>query len=292
MTGSGNVFIKGKQGIYLPLKPGEPLSGSVAYTQLISFAEARREYLTEVIKKCGDRLKNAPQGQLRLSTQRGKPTHYWRKDENDKQGIYIPRSSMDLARRLAQKTADEHTRRVAEKELAHINRFISKYPRRAESVYEALSEDRKKLVLPLEEPFEEFVKRWLAQEFVPHPVPPEDDGLVTDRGDTVRSRAELIIINMAIQMGIPNHYEKPLYLEGEGTVYPDMTGLSIDRVEKYVEYFGGMNDPEYAARAVHKINSYERNGIYLGERLIAIFEAEGEPLNTRHVKDLLQKHFL
>ena len=252
----------------------------------------RKEYLEKAAALKEKQLKKIPEGTLRISRSENRVQYYQITEPEDRRGIYIPQSNMKLVHQLAQKTEDQKELAAIKKELAHINRFISKYPGRAESVYEALSEERKKLVLPLEEPFDEFVKRWLAQEFVPHPVPPEDDGPVTDRGDTVRSRAELIIINMAIQMGIPNQYEKPLYLEGEGTVYPDMTGLSIDRVEKYVEYFGGMNDPEYAARAVHKINSYERNGIYLGERLIAIFEAEGEPLDTRHLRDLLQKHFL
>ncbi len=252
----------------------------------------RKEYLQKAAFLKEKQLKKIPEGTLRISRSENRVQYYQITEPGDRLGVYIPQSNMKLVHQLAQKTEDQKELGAIKKELAHINRFISKYPRRAESVYEALSEERKKLVLPLEEPFEEFVKRWLAQEFVPHPVPPGDESLVTERGDAVRSRAELILINAAIRMGIPNFYEKPLYLEGEGTVYPDMTGLSIDCVEKYVEYFGGMNDPEYAARTVHKINSYERNGIYLGERLIAIFEAEGEPLNTRHVKDLLQKHFL
>ena len=133
----------------------------------------------------------------------------------------------------------------------------------------------------------------MAQDFVPHPVPPTDDSLLTENGETVRSRAELILVNMVLHMQIPYFYEKPLYLEGERTVYPDLTARCVrERREKYIEYFGMMSDPEYAAKAVRRINCYENSGYYLGKRLIAIFEAEGTPLSTRHMRDLLQRHFL
>ena len=274
-------------------KAKDVISRNRTLASAMELLKQRRAFLLKAIELKEKQLKRAPEGTLRISNSNGREQYYHRIDSKDKCGNYIPQRKIKLVHGLAQKTEDKKELPLLKRELAFIDEFFKKYPMPAESVYEGLSEERKKLVLPLEESNDEFVKRWLAQEFVPHPVPPMDNSLVTENGDVVRSRAELILINDAIQMGIPNFYEKPLYLAGEGTVYPDMTGLCVrERVEKYVEYFGMMHDPEYAARAVHKINCYEKNGIYLGERLIAIFEAEGEPLNTRHVKDLLRKHFL
>lgn len=286
-------YVKKDSGIHRLDGSGRGSDGHLSYEGLIRCAEVRKQFLEDVIKKCENELSYAPDGELRVSSKRKKPTYYWRKNDSDKQGTYLSASSMELAEKLAQKSADKRTLQVSEKELKYVTRFLDNYPPHAESVYAGLSETRKKLVLPLEEPDEEFAKSWQVEEYVTNPIPPMDDGLVTERGEIVRSRAELIIANMLNQMKIPYHYEKPLYLEGEGTVYPDMTALNIrERQEKYIEYFGMMHDPDYAAKAVRKIRNYEKSGYYLGDRLIAIFEAGGEPLDTRYVRDLLRKHFL
>lgn len=68
-------------------------------------------------------------------------------------------------------------------------------------------------------------------------------------------------------------YERPLYLKGFGTVHPDFTFLSRETGEEiYWEHDGRMDDPIYAQNAVKKIQAYEENGIYPGERLILTFE--------------------
>ena len=269
------------------------ITGARALDEALELLKLRTAFLkkAEVSKEKG--LRKAPEGTLKVSRSNNRIQYYHRTDPHDKNGRFIQSKELKLAYRLAQKAEDQKELVVLRNEIAYIGRFLENYPRRAEDVYEALTPERRLLVLPLEESDEEFIKNWQSQEFIPHPIPPENDGLVTENGETVRSRAELTIANMLKLMKIPYFYEKPLYLEGAGTVYPDMTALCVrDRVEKYIEYFGMMHIPEYSAKAVKKINDYEKNGIYLGERLIAIFEAEGEPLNTRHVRALLQRHFL
>ncbi len=58
-------------------------------------------------------------------------------------------------------------------------------------------------------------------------------------------------------------------------MYPDFTIISR-RTGKilYWEHDGRMDDPKYAEKAVRKINSYIRNGIIPGEKLILTFETE------------------
>ena len=53
-----------------------------------------------------------------------------------------------------------------------------------------------------------------------------------------------------------------------------------------------MDDPVYAHNAVKKIQAYEENGIYPGERLILTFETEKNVLDMRHVKKLAEKYLL
>ena len=51
-----------------------------------------------------------------------------------------------------------------------------------------------------------------------------------------------------------------------------------------------MDKPEYSIKAVKKLNSYQKNGILPGERLILAFETEQDVLNTRIVSELADKY--
>ena len=51
-----------------------------------------------------------------------------------------------------------------------------------------------------------------------------------------------------------------------------------------------MDDPVYAQNAVRKIQAYEENNLYPGERLILTFETEKMVLNTPKVEKLVYKY--
>ena len=110
--------------------------------------------------------------------------------------------------------------------------------------------------------------------------------MLTDRGERVRSKSELIIANLLSKEGIPYKYECPLRLKGFGTVHPDFTALRRNaRREIYWEHLGMMDDPEYTARAVRKISAYILNGFYPGEDLIITAETNASPINIRELRD-------
>lgn len=84
-----------------------------------------------------------------------------------------------------------------------------------------------------------------------------------------------------------------MYLKDFGIVYPDFTFLSKKtRQEIYWEHDGRMDDPSYAQNAVRKIQAYEENEIYPGERLILTFETEKTVLNTRQIQKLADRYIL
>ena len=51
-----------------------------------------------------------------------------------------------------------------------------------------------------------------------------------------------------------------------------------------------MDDPGYARKMVRKINAYENNGIFPGERLILTYETEQSVLNTGKIKQLVDRY--
>lgn len=58
-------------------------------------------------------------------------------------------------------------------------------------------------------------------------------------------------------------------------IYPDFTFLSQKTGEEvYWEHNGKCDDPTYARSMVRKIQAYENNGIFPGERLILTYEED------------------
>ena len=60
--------------------------------------------------------------------------------------------------------------------------------------------------------------------------------------------------------------------------------------EIYWEHDGRMDDPDYAQNAIRKIQLYEDNGIYPGERLILTFETGKTVLNMRLAEKLAERY--
>lgn len=53
-----------------------------------------------------------------------------------------------------------------------------------------------------------------------------------------------------------------------------------------------MDDMDYINTLLYKLETYERNGIYLGINLFFTYETSKKPPNTRALDDLLRKLFM
>ena len=51
-----------------------------------------------------------------------------------------------------------------------------------------------------------------------------------------------------------------------------------------------MDEPEYAEKAVQKIESYEQNDIYPGETLILTYETKRNPINQKLIHEIICKY--
>ena len=200
--------------------------------------------LEKIVKEAGARLKNAPEGTLRLSGCRKSIQYYRCLPGGRKNGEYLPKS-------------------------------------------------REKLIRPAEISWEQRLKKWLSEEYTGKAFQKGAPVILTERGERVRSKSEKILADLFFRRGIPYKYECPLFLKGYGTVHPDFTFLS-ERTGKeiYWEHAGRMDEPEYAGSAVRKIQAYEENGIYPGERLILTFETETSLLDTKLAEQLAEKYLL
>lgn len=55
---------------------------------------------------------------------------------------------------------------------------------------------------------------------------------------------------------------------------------------------GMMENPEYAAKAMNKLNIYARNGYSVGENLIITMEGQSQPLNTRNLETVIRQNLM
>ena len=227
----------------------------------------RKKVLDQLIRNKKRELNAAPKGRLVIDAS-GKSRQYYMANEGRRQ--YLPVGQMELIRALAQKGYDGKVLEKALKESKVIERFLSEYPEiKAEDLFENMRAERRGLVVPIAETREERVRRWREESFETNPIPVGDTGLVTERGEVVRSRAEYMIANELKRSSAEYHYEKLLYLDGWGDVYPDFTVLNVRTGKMYFwEHLGMTNDPEYVQKNIRKIEAYMRNGYYPGESLI------------------------
>lgn len=208
--------------------------------------------LEMICSKVENELKSVPEGNLRISKDKNKVRYYHCVEDNE--GTYISKIDSELPK---------------------------------------LHTQRQLLVTPIEPIWEKELARWYDSEYHGKEFYEGTAEIVTEKGERVRSKSEKILADYFYRNNILYQYERPLYLKGYGTVYPDFTFLSKKtRKEIYWEHEGMMDKPEYAKSAVKKIESYQRNGIHLGERLILTFETELTVLNSQIVEELVEKYLV
>lgn len=250
-----------------------------------------QDRLRNIIEISKTRLKNAPEGTLRLSNSHNYLQYYHCTEEN-KSGKYITKGQDELVKKLAQKSYDEKVLRLAEKRMRQIQTITKDYQDdEIEQIFQKEHIQRQNLIQCIEPTWEQTLEKWKQIEYQGKGFREETPVIMTARGERVRSKTEKIMADYFWNNGIEYKYEAPIYLKGMGTVYPDFTFLSKkNREEIYWEHNGMVDDPTYARNMVRKIQAYENNGIFVGERLILTYETEQSILNTDKIEQLAKKY--
>ncbi len=255
----------------------------------------RKQELERVIHELTTRIAQAPPGHLVISKHKqSESVKYYQRVSSKGNGYqgsrktYIRKTDLTLIKALANKGYYLTVLSRVRAEYAVISRFLKTYPAElGEDIYPKLSDDRKPLVDPLWEPADVFLERWLREEYPQKGFREDDPYYVTERGERVRSKSELIIANWLYQHGIPYRYECALELwdprqSRKFTIYPDFTILDPATGKCfYLEHFGMMDDERYFRSAMDRLALYEGNGYFVGESLLLSFESDKVPLDVR-----------
>lgn len=258
---------------------------------LNTMQEKERELikLREQIEK---KLKEMPEGSLRITHKRGKAAYYWiRPGEKQK---YLNQDMQELKQLLAQKSYLKSLFKEATKQLDAIQEFLKSYSTlNLTNIFQLQIPERKKLITPLVLSDDEFARQWQEEKYEGKKFAESDKEIYTERGEIVRSKSEKIIADKFYFMGIPYKYECPLKIPGFGTVHPDFTVLNKKKRKVYYwEHLGMMDDMEYSEHALKKIEAYTRGNILPGEKLILTHETSGRPLDVRSVEQYIHTFIL
>ena len=198
---------------------------------------------------------------------------------------------MNLAKTIAQRDYDAIILKKATKRLKLIESFLKEYEKTdLYEVFQKINSYRRELINPCIISDEEFIKHWQEEKYVRKEVEDTGHEIIAERGEVVRSKSEKIIADKLLKLGIPYRYECPIHFPGNITVYPDFTILKMpERENVYLEHLGMMDDMNYVNKFVFKLNTYEKNGIYLGVNLFFTYETSKKPLNIRALDEMLKK---
>lgn len=243
------------------------------------------------LRKCP--IGKSCEGHLRVARHNGKASYYYVDDrvQHPPGGTYIPKRYWSKAKEMAQAEYFEKLLTMAEKEYSMIKRWQKAYKaQELIELYEKMADSRKQLVDPYVISDEEYASKWQSESYEGKGFNGDTLEIFTERGERVRSKSEKMIADKLHIMGVPYKYEYPLFLAGYGTVYPDFTMLRVKRRDIVIyEHFGMMDDPEYADRALRKIELYERNGFFPGDNLMITHETGDRPLNLRTVTQMIER---
>lgn len=248
----------------------------------------------DLISKTEKLLKKAPEGKLVLSKSKGTVQYYQKIEGSQKKGKYISTKNSKLINSLAQKDYDLLFLKNMKEQKNKLHRAV-KLLKEIDflKVYSGLSETRKKLVNSHVLTDEQYIVQWESIQYNGKTISDEIPVITTERGERVRSKTEKILADKFFSLGIPYRYEYPVTLKGYGTVYPDFTLLNIKtRNEIYLEHFGMMDNPEYAQKAIQKLETYAKNEIYIGKNLLVTFETLHNPLDMKMVEGMLKEFIL
>lgn len=194
---------------------------------------------------------------------------YWQFYDHGKQiQKYVQKSGLEAIRRKIETMKAQHRKRMV------LARFLEDVKRALRALRVSWRGIVEKYEAALERRKAETEARVEAKKVAESKRYADNYKHVTDKGDQVGSKSELMIANMLYAQGIEYEYEKEIVLD---TVHfkPDFTVYTKDGRVFYWEHAGMLENPEYKRKHEEKLAFYRRHGIRLQENLIVTRDRNG-----------------
>ncbi|MCQ2412241.1 MAG: hypothetical protein MJ057_04725 [Sphaerochaetaceae bacterium] len=228
-------------------------------------------------------------GTLWVSREKGRVVYHWNHDSEKR--VPLGKSDMKLIRALAQQEYEAKViaaSKRSERLLSVFSKRIAKciFP---EDVYDSLRPDRRALVVKVDSD-EEYARQWYEKNRRPKlPYKIGTAAYLTENGEYVKSKSELMIANRLKARGILYVYETEIHVnDGTKMRKPDFMVLNKRNRKVYFwEHLGMMDVSSYVSDTVLKLREYEGNGILLGRDLIVTMENKDLPLDIHIIDDMI-----
>lgn len=194
---------------------------------------------------------------------------YWQFYDHGKQiQKYIHKSGLEAVRKLIEKMKAQFKKRSL------LRRFIGDLKRALRAIRVNWQEVILKYEQAQEKRQSEAAARAAAKKVAESKRYADQYKHLTDRGEYVASKSELMIANKLYSLGIHYEYEQEVVIENVH-FRPDFTIYPNDGRVLYWEHAGMMDKPEYRQRHEEKMDVYARHGIRLQENLIVTQDRDG-----------------
>ena len=255
----------------------------------------RKKMLEQIIaeKEAALRVKG-PDGHVRCVQRGNRAEYYWRKKSDNTTGIYLSKGSLGTAEFLAQRTYDKAVLRYAREELARVlNLLKHRQVHNMDRIYGSYSQMRQNLVTPIFKTDEQFIEEFRNTVYKGSDFRPGDKMFESQLGEKMRSKSEVLISGIFLDIGAPYLYDYPVNLEEFGTRYADFYVMNV-RLRKlyYFEHFGMMDKPDYCAKNLDRILAYQKCGHFPGTDLIITHETDKSPLDLDLVRKIAEHYLL
>lgn len=226
---------------------------------------------------------------------------YYKRKNGDTCGLYLGKDCKKEIKALEEKTYYSKLLKTAIREesiLLKVKKELESIPD-YNSVFLDIPAEKRHLIAPYEFTPEE-TDDGIVRVFNKKPVKDEIK-FITQNGEHVRSKSELIIADRLKSAGVPYYYEDPLILADEGKSkdglipclywHPDFRVQNIRTGKPYYwEHFGMLDNPEYCKSCQEKLEIYSHYGYFPGENLIVTTESSEHSLNMEYVDCLIERY--
>lgn len=227
---------------------------------------------------------------LRLKVCRQK-NHYqcYLVDRTTKKKRYAPAKSVTVMR-IAQVDYNQKILKLLNGRIRMMTDFLNELKKNSPcNAKDELTEGRRRLISPSFADSDISVEKWLSEEYEKKGFYSDENIQMTEKGERVRSKSEVLIANELFKRNIPYKYERPIMLDGI-TYHPDFTILNPQTGREVIwEHFGLIDDSYYRDEMVRKLRVYESNGYYLGVNLFITFETNRMQMNLADINSTINK---
>ena len=127
--------------------------------EIIIQLEHRKYCLNELIAKLEKSLESAPSGNLRVSKSGKSFQYYLRENPKNKNGTYIPKAKIEIAKALAQRDYEKKALAYAKAELVNVTTYLAYMKvNNLISVLDSFGEGRQRLITPIYRMETDFVE--------------------------------------------------------------------------------------------------------------------------------------